>query len=290
MAGIILSSLNKPSISVNGKKETNHANLKNLSFEESGHTGFQSELTQEQIKNIADVVRKEDLSNKVHKVEYIGEDDNTYPSSSAVYKHVIQEGQKLEQSIVDKYIEPLSGVEGKADAIAQEVDALKGEVASCGDWELFKSGTLTEDVEQLSWSDLPKCKELYIYFRVPTLNPDGTTDFPKGRIFLYNATNILIENCIYYERSPYFTDTGKTWRAGYHVQMYGTICTTERMYDESMTSAATMYNLGYNQYYSKAFGKKFDNPYIEHLTALMYPSGTRYFPVGTEYEIWGVKA
>ena len=234
-------------------------------------------------------MKKEDLSNKVHKVEYIGEDDNTYPSSSAVFKHVIQEGQKLEQSIVDKYIEPLSGVEGKADAVAQEVDALKGKIESCGDWELLKSGTLTEDVGLLRWNDLPKSKEIYIYFRVPTLNPDKTTNFSKARIFLYAANNILPENCIYYEQVGVFVDNGKTWQVGYHVQMHGTRCEVDRMYYPNESVYANAYN-DTGGYFGKAFGKKLDNPYIEHLTALMYPEGTRYFSIGTEYEIWGVKA
>ena len=58
MAGFILSPKNKPSISVNGKKENDHASLKNLSFEESGHTGFQPALSDEQIENINSINEK----------------------------------------------------------------------------------------------------------------------------------------------------------------------------------------------------------------------------------------
>ena len=45
-----------------GGDRANHAKLKNLEFEKSGHTGFQAQLTEEQLKNIEDVIEKVDKS------------------------------------------------------------------------------------------------------------------------------------------------------------------------------------------------------------------------------------
>lgn len=62
MAGLILSSKPSQKITLELGEKNMHNNLKNLSFEESGHTGFQKELTAEQLANIKAVPEKADKS------------------------------------------------------------------------------------------------------------------------------------------------------------------------------------------------------------------------------------
>lgn len=56
MANLILSAKSNPKVTITGKKEMDHTGLKNLGFEESGHTGFQPALTEDQLKNIEKVM------------------------------------------------------------------------------------------------------------------------------------------------------------------------------------------------------------------------------------------
>ena len=71
--------------------------LKNLGFENSGHTGFQKELTKEQLQNIEGVPLKADkeemnnlLAGKVDKVEGKGLSSNDYTNEDKeLYLHLI---------------------------------------------------------------------------------------------------------------------------------------------------------------------------------------------------------
>lgn len=236
-------------INISGNAPYKHSSLGGLDFESSGHTGFQQELTDEQLKQIKAVSGKEDKSNKVATLNEEAS-DLQYPTAKAV----------------------LDGIKN-----------LTG-------WELIKSDTLTSQINILSWADLPKLKEIYLYFKIPTINPDNASDFPKARIMLYNSDKVDVTKCIFYEQSPSFGDTGATRVAVYHIQMFGKRCDVYRKGTISTSHSDLGYNLTPTSVMSISFGKELDNPYIDKLTAYMLPTGTRYFPVDTEFEIWGVRA
>ena len=85
MADMILSAQNKNNVSISGNKQPDHAKLKNLSFEESGHTGFQAALSDEQLKNLDNLTGKEDKANKIDDIFSNGSNRETYPSTRAVF-------------------------------------------------------------------------------------------------------------------------------------------------------------------------------------------------------------
>ena len=87
MAEIKLSSKGQQNLHLELNEKTHHYQLKNLGFEESGHTGFQKELTEKQLELIEKVKSKEDVANRVTAIS----DKNTheqYPSAKAVYDAV----------------------------------------------------------------------------------------------------------------------------------------------------------------------------------------------------------
>ncbi|MBR6523638.1 MAG: hypothetical protein IKT39_03390 [Clostridia bacterium] len=60
MAELILSAKSPQKIILESKSKNQHNNLGNLSFDKSGHTGFQKELTAQQLANIQAVSEKVD--------------------------------------------------------------------------------------------------------------------------------------------------------------------------------------------------------------------------------------
>ena len=64
MAEIEISLQTQKNIELDMGEKSNHSQLKNLGFEESGHRGFQKELTKEQLELIEAVKDKEDIANK----------------------------------------------------------------------------------------------------------------------------------------------------------------------------------------------------------------------------------
>lgn len=60
MTGVILSSQKSQKITLNTDNKNLHSNLLSLGFDESGHTGFQKELTAEQLLNIEAISGKAD--------------------------------------------------------------------------------------------------------------------------------------------------------------------------------------------------------------------------------------
>ncbi len=87
------------SMELGGSGTKDHAKLKHLSFEESGHTGFQKELTEEQIAAIEAVLGKEDKANKTTIIS-VGSTDEQYPSAKAVKEYVAGELEGKEDKIV----------------------------------------------------------------------------------------------------------------------------------------------------------------------------------------------
>lgn len=90
MPNLILSAKNTPSVLIAGKGANKHSKLINLGFDESGHTGFQRELTAEQLANIDAVQNKEDVSNKIQSLKLATGDEAQYPSAKAVVDEIFR--------------------------------------------------------------------------------------------------------------------------------------------------------------------------------------------------------
>ena len=154
------------------------------------------------------------------------------------------------------------------------------------EWQLIESVTLEQDVKQLH-CDLKggQYKELYIRFTIPTLNPDNSSDFPKGRVQVFGKGYTAL-----FEEGNYpYTDSGKDWLLTYHLTMMGNNCVGERKIYETGLSAP--YAIGYNNTrWAHNLGAQLENNFISELWFNMLPSDTWKFSVGTTYELWGVKA
>lgn len=87
MEKLILSPTKVPAILVNRESKTDHANLKNLGFEESGHTGFQPALTEEQLKNIEKVMGiEENLNASIEHIDSVAEKVDAFEESISEIK------------------------------------------------------------------------------------------------------------------------------------------------------------------------------------------------------------
>ncbi len=147
-------------------------------------------------------------------------------------------------------------------------------------WQLIEVVTLEHDVQRV-YCDLKggKYKELYIRFVVPTMNPDNTSNFQKGRSYVYVQGNDVV-----YDDGDYrYEDTGKSWVLTHHLTMIGHICTCERRILDVLKAP-------YQATWGTTVGKPIADNYISALNVLMYPLTTRVFPAGTTYELWGVRA
>ena len=209
---------------------------------------------EEQLQDIReDVATRESASNKKADAEYIRDFHNhkDYPTTRAVHDYV--EGEKTQ--------------------ILQKVD-----------WKLIETVTLTEDVQWV-YCDLKEgfYKELYIRFVVPTMNPDSTSGFQKARSWVYANGNGTAYS-VWDDGDYRYEDTGKDWILSHHLTMIGNICTCER---KKYDVASGPYNIGTPGF---TIGKDIGEPNIYSLSVRMYPNGTRLFPAGTTYELWGVRA
>lgn len=303
---LILKALADQRLTIDSVGKSLHNRLKHLGYEESGHTGFQKELTDEQIQAINQVAAKEDKSNKSDTI-WNEDGDNAYPTTKAIINDVYTPHEQRIGDIEtdlhwkeDSSNKVISINETSTDMQYPSAKATFDGIQNKTGWELVKvavngevvdaAGTLEADVTQISWTFAEKYKELYVHFKLPTINPDKTSNFPKARIFLY-PSKVNVSKCIYYDQMAVIPDTGVNYHVNFHIQTFGNNCTTQREFLNNESSITCGYALEYNLGY-RAFNitKKIDNPYIDMLTALLYPTETRCFPTGTVYEIWGVKA
>ncbi len=152
-------------------------------------------------------------------------------------------------------------------------------------WQLIEVVTLEQDVQRV-YCDLKggKYKELYIRFVIPTMNPENTSGFQKGRTFVYIQGN----NVVYDDGEYRYSDTGKSWILTHQLTIIGNICScigkVQNVYNNNQP-----YLIG-NYEYGTTIGKPIADNYISDLNILMYPIGTRLFPEGTTYELWGIRA
>ena len=103
--GIVLKGTSNSSQLKLGGDRDNHSKLKKLSFEESGHTGFQAQLTDEQLKNI------EDVSGKVDKIEGKGLSSNDYTTEEKEKLSTLSGKEELNKSFSNSLKESASGNE-----------------------------------------------------------------------------------------------------------------------------------------------------------------------------------
>ncbi len=99
MTKLMISTESSGKLFVGENRKSIHSNLLNLGFEESGHTGFQKELTEEQIAAIEAVLGKEDKANKTTVIA-VASTDEQYPTAKAVKEYVAGELEGKEDKIV----------------------------------------------------------------------------------------------------------------------------------------------------------------------------------------------
>lgn len=95
MSEIILSAPKDAELCIGGNALPDHKKMKNLDFESSGHTGFQKELSAQQLKNIDAVTGKEDKSNKAQDWNAENLTSDKYPSMEIVGARFDDDEQEL---------------------------------------------------------------------------------------------------------------------------------------------------------------------------------------------------
>ena len=133
----------KSSVKVGGGAN-NHSKLINLDFTSSGHTGFQRELTAEQLANIDAVQNKEDISNKIQSLNLATGDEAQYPSAKAVVDEIFRVDTQLTSTIttVDKKtVENKVGIQNAQ----EEIKEIKTRVP-----KLIRKITVKEDVASVT--------------------------------------------------------------------------------------------------------------------------------------------
>lgn len=269
-ASVKLTVPNGPRVNVGSGGTENHAKLKNLGFEESGHIGFQKELTPAEREAIASVAGKEDKANKIQSINEL-QNDEQYLSAGGTLS--------LANTAEDN-------AKAHADGLYNE---LKENLEACGDFEPIDSGTLTEDVVQISPTINGQYKELYIFFKMPP-QADVATNTSKARMSMWNGNTMI------YDQGNAFVDNyNMNWYIVCTVKMYGTRCYSQMWYAKYREQASGLI-IPYvvpssDQNYAGAVcpHMRLNNPYLDTIAVKM-SAQSRAFPKGTTYELWGVKA
>lgn len=264
------------------------------------------------------IAAKEDKSNKSNTI-WNNDGDNAYPTTNAIVNDVysiFQEKQDLSEkatSIDNPNHTQYPTTKAVADALASyekwdnKVDTIDEEapteiqgsaypnmgatvnfVNNKIGWELIGSGTLTEDVQMFSPYIGNSYKKLYLLIRVPTINPDKVSSFSKARIRLFDQNNDMI----YDDGSiNYYPDIGQSWAVTFEIEIVGDRAIILRKFMQNMSGNYSVYIVPeqYN-WIQQTLGAKVNDGYINGLNVVALPDTTRYFPTGTVYEVWGVKA
>ena len=250
-----MSSKGQQNLHLELNEKTHHYQLKNLGFEESGHTGFQKELTEKQLGLIEKVKNKEDVSNRVTAIS----DKNTheqYPSAKAVYDAVNECGEF-------ELIEDVTLSEN----VAQILCTLPGK---------YKELYLRFAIPSSGNNSTDKAR-----WRLQTLN-DLATNVNK---FIYDQGNQFVEDFTSrWYAGFHIKILGKYCR---------TELWYEREQMATGAYARGMNSSTYSGYVAPSVPMARD--YIDRLKILFATSGNvtdgsvRYLPAGTKYEIWGVR-
>lgn len=199
-----------------------------------------------------------------------------------------------EESIAAAFVSIQSHEELIAQNVGRIIDVedktveLERDIEACGDFELIDSGTLAEDVAQVE-PDFKgnKYKELYFYFKVPTVNADGSNT-TKGRIALLTEGGTQLWN----NQGFVIDNYNVNWWISGTLKMYGTRCYSQVWFGKYYDSPYAVLPNGSTYCGGVAPHKQLDNPYLDKfvITFVSQTAGQRYLPIGTTYEFWGVKA
>lgn len=304
MSEIILSTSKDAEICIGGNALPDHKNLKNLEYDASGHLGFQKELSAQQLKNIDAVAGKEDKSNKAQDWGVENLTPDKYPSMEIVGAR-FDENEELMYSVAwDVYgdsgvlqsdyqqkIEKVTTItDGNSDSEYPSAKAVNTRIKEKTRWERIETVTLSQGVSEISKKLESRYKELYWVFRVPSIKPADST-IEQARSFLY-VQNRIVSN----DQGVVYTDNGNTWGLWFHIRSIGNYCMVQRAYypnasvidvNAHLIYPATMaYVLGWQP------GKNIETNAMDTLKLQIASSttGVRYFPAGTTYELWGVRA
>lgn len=317
------------SLSVNGNKSMelsgtpkDHSKLKKLSYEESGHTGFQKELTAEQKEALEKITEKEDKSNKIQSVNDMTGSEEEYFSAVGTLR-LVDEAESRAKAHADGQFIELSGrvatnevsiasafknIQAHEQTIEEHslaIGEIFGRIDVCGDFELVKSDELTEKVATIELTLPNQYKELYVRFYIPK-SEEAAADTPseqKARFVVQtlNDENTKVNKIIYTQGNQFIPDYKVAWCAVFSVKVIGSsdkaYCRSDLWYREA-NMFDNAYALGqtsstYSGFVAPSVPIKRD--YIRDLKFLLTINGNtpdktvRYLPVGTTYEIWGVR-
>ena len=224
----------------------------------------------------------ENLESTTYKIQSINdmndEADKQYPSA----RLFLDELTKFEQNAMDYANNTFGGVFG-------DITTLKGQT----NWELIDVNTLTADVVQIAprmYSE--QYKEIYWVFDIPPMSTIDTAD--KGRLHLYcvpNPQNTSLR--LIQQGNVVIPNYSNSWRLMIHSKVFGGYARTELWYREKGIMIDGSYGFtqdGTGQNGIVAPFTLLPNPYIDTLTLKMVSTNSgRVFPVGTKYELWGLK-
>ena len=287
----------------------------------------ESEIVGENINDIAHAVidvedGKEDKANKIQSIDALMNDEqylsaagtralastaeyNAKAHADGLYSKLNQRVTTNEESIagafgaiqsVESRVGDLevaeSDLQGRMIAVEDKTAELERDIETCGDFELVDSGTLAEDVAQVSPTINGQYKELYIFLKMPA-QADVATNTLKARV------RMKIGNINIYDQGNFMvTNYNADWYMVCTVKAYGTRCYSQVWFGKYYTDNNGVINpYAINASTADYNGAivphvNLNNPYLDSFTVSMAsnPAGGRYFPNGTTYELWGVKA
>lgn len=182
---------------------------------------------------------------------------------------------------------------------------LENEIDACGDFELVASDELTEKVGVIDLTLPNQYKELYLRFTIPPSEEAaaGSASTEKARFVLHtlNDSATYINKVIYNQGNQFIQDYTAEWYAGFRIQIFGNsnnaYCRTELWYETTFYAtggyARGMNSGTYSGYVAPSVPMVRD--YIKRLKISFMTSGSvtdgsvRYLPIGTKYELWGVR-
>lgn len=266
--------------------------------------------TNHKVGELADKVNSE-KENKTNKVAELSEDstDEQYPSAKAVFDLASQLKQEIKDEIdgdmsyagdaesvllgkEDKFNKVTTISSSSTDEQYPSAKAVNDRIVAKADWELVEDKNLEENVTEIVLNLPRSYKQLFWVFKVPTINPDKTSNFPKGRMALYSNGNQIVA----FDPDYGITDTGNEWYLSYHMQMLGEHCSVFKTCKDPATQITESAYIQYPPFYQKDVGWQpgkdigSKGMYYLKLTMMCQTTGARYFPAGTKYELWGVRA
>ena len=137
---------------------------------------------------------------------------------------------------------------------------------------------------------------MYIYFLIPSVKLENTSTVTKARLrsYVQNSAETAANTIVHMLGSDIIGDTGSRWCAVYKFEMVGNCCMTNLWWTASNWTFDSGYAIGFDAstYNNTVMPRAIINQeYISKLKIAMTSSdNSRYFPAGTTFELWGVKA